>query len=134
MIAWCVCGTGSKYIECCGRYIDEGAIPQSAEALMRSRYAAYTMLREDYLLATWHVGKRPASLGLNKEIKENEEVATKWLGLDIKRVESQPTTAIVEFTARFKVGGRRAERLHEVSRFLFEDGRWFYVDGDLKRC
>ena len=30
----------------------------------------------------------------------------------------------------FKIAGR-AHRLHEVSRFAREDGRWFYVDGDI---
>ena len=27
--------------------------------------------------------------------------------------------------------GGRAQRLHEISRFLKEDGRWYYVDGDI---
>jgi SEC-C motif-containing protein len=36
----------------------------------------------------------------------------------------------VSFVARSKLGGR-AHRLEEVSRFVREDGRWFYVDGDL---
>ncbi len=90
---------------------------------MRSRYTAYTQLREDYLLQTWHPSTRPASLGLA------EEAPTKWLGLDVKRHEQQDADhAIVEFIARYKVNGR-AHRLHEVSRFVCEEGRWFYVDG-----
>jgi SEC-C motif-containing protein len=36
--------------------------------------------------------------------------------------------ATVEFVARYKIGGR-AHRLHEISRFVREDGRWYYVDG-----
>ena len=36
----------------------------------------------------------------------------------------------VEFVARSKLGGR-AHRLHEVSRFVRENGRWFYRDGDV---
>ncbi|MBS0554808.1 MAG: hypothetical protein JSS47_20145, partial [Proteobacteria bacterium] len=36
-----------------------------------------------------------------------------------------------EFVARFRVGGR-AQRLHETSRFVREDGRWYYVDGDIQ--
>ncbi len=32
--------------------------------------------------------------------------------------------------ARYKVGGR-AHRLHEISRFLREADRWFYLDGDI---
>ena len=92
---------------------------------MRSRYTAYTLLKEDYLLATWHPSTRPPSLGLV------QETPTKWLGLEVKRHEQQDADhAIVEFVARYKVNGR-AQRLHEVSRFRREAGQWFYVDGDI---
>jgi SEC-C motif-containing protein len=97
----------------------------TAEALMRSRYTAYTQLREDYLLATWHPSTRPSALGLA------EDLQTKWIGLDVKRHEQQDADhAIVEFVARHKVNGR-AQRLHEVSSFVREDGRWYYVDGEV---
>lgn len=93
---------------------------------MRSRYTAYTLLREDYLLASWHASTRPVQLDLAAE------VPSKWLGLEIKRHEQQEAEhAVVEFVARYKVAGR-AHRLHEVSRFVREDGRWFYVDGDIQ--
>jgi len=83
------------------------------------------MLREDYLLATWHPDTRPASLNLL------DAAASKWIGLEVKRHERQDAThATVEFVARYKVNGR-AHRLHEVSRFVHEGGRWFYVDGDM---
>jgi SEC-C motif-containing protein len=36
----------------------------------------------------------------------------------------------VEFVARYKVQGK-AHRLHERSRFVRQEGRWFYVDGDV---
>lgn len=122
---FCPCDTNTKFTDCCVRYLDHTEIPATAEALMRSRYTAYTLLREDYLLSTWHSSTRPGELGLT------EEASSKWLGLEIKRHEqSDDTHAVVEFVARYKVGGR-AHRLHEVSRFVREDGRWFYVDGDL---
>ena len=93
---------------------------------MRSRYVAYVLELEPYLLATWHPTTRPASLDFDKEEK------TRWLGLTIKRHEVQDEDhATVEFVARYKIGGR-AYRLHETSRFLREDGRWFYIDGQIK--
>ncbi len=92
---------------------------------MRSRYSAYTLLREDYLFATWHPSTRPSSLGLA------EEVATKWLGLKVRRHEQLDADhAIVEFVARYKVNGR-AHKLQEVSRFVRENERWFYVGGEI---
>jgi SEC-C motif-containing protein len=121
----CPCGSNKKYLDCCARYLDNNETPSTAEALMRSRYTAYTQLAEEYLLATWHPSTRPAALGLA------EEAPTKWIGLEVKRHEQQDADhAIVEFVARYKVNGR-AHRLHEVSRFVREEGRWFYVDGDV---
>jgi SEC-C motif-containing protein len=55
----------------------------------------------------------------------------KWLGLTIIRTEAGgygDTAGVVEFIARYKPVGH-AERLHESSRFVKEDGQWFYVDG-----
>ena len=90
---------------------------------MRSRYSAYVQRDTAYLLATWHSSTRPAALDMA------DDMATKWIGLDVRRHASTgPDGAIVEFVARYKAGGR-ALRLHEVSRFVFEDGRWFYLDG-----
>ena len=121
----CPCGSIKKFADCCGRYIDGKETAPTAEALMRSRYSAYTLLREDYLMSSWHASTRPEQLNLAAE------APSKWLGLEIKRYEQQDTDhAMVEFVARYKVAGR-AHRLHEVSRFVREDGRWFYVDGDI---
>ncbi len=92
---------------------------------MRSRYSAYVLGREAYLLATWHPTTQPASLDLHTG------PAARWLGLKIVRREAggaDDDRGVVEFIARFKINGR-AERLHEVSRFARDDGRWFYVDG-----
>jgi SEC-C motif-containing protein len=125
LIALCPCGSKQTFISCCAPYIEGKEPAPTAEALMRSRYTAYTLLREDYLLSTWHASTRPSSLGLK------EEVPAKWIGLDVLRHEqSTPDLATVEFTARYKVNGR-AQRLHEVSNFVREDWRWFYVDGIL---
>ncbi len=90
---------------------------------MRSRYSAYVLGLEPYLLATWHSSTRPESIGLA------DEVQSKWLGLEVRRhVVQVEDRAIVEFVARYRVAGR-GHRLHEVSNFVREDGRWFYVDG-----
>ena len=92
---------------------------------MRSRYRAYVRGDVDYLRATWHASTRPDAAALAPD------PATRWLGLEVKRALEDGDTAIVEFVARFKVGGQPAVRLHETSRFVREAGRWVYVDGDL---
>jgi SEC-C motif-containing protein len=120
----CPCGSARAYESCCGRWHGGEAAPD-AESLMRSRYSAFVLRDEPYLLATWHDTQRPKSI----QFDPNQ----KWLGLKI--VESRPTgadTAEVEFIARFRIGGGSAARLHERSRFVKEAGRWFYVDGDIR--
>lgn len=91
---------------------------------MRSRYSAFVLCNEPYLLATWHASTRPKSVAFNRN--------QKWLGLKIVDARTTSvTTAQVEFVARYRIGGGPAARLHERSRFAREGERWFYVDGDL---
>jgi len=136
----CPCG-GPEFDHCCGPYLAGAALPPTAESLMRSRYTAFTLRDEPYLLATWHHSTRP------QEPLFDVDAPVRWLGLEIKSAlrlrqrkakspdvpDQDPQRDTVEFVARFKTGGR-AHRLHEVSRFVREPGadgapRWFYLDG-----
>ena len=119
----CPCGSGAPYAACCGRW-HAGEPAPTAEALMRSRYSAFTMNLVPYLLQTWHASTRPATL-------DEPPPGLKWLGLEVRRAQEDGDRATVEFISRSKLGGRAA-RLHETSRFVREDGRWTYVDGDLR--
>lgn len=119
----CPCGLDATYEACCGRW-HAGDIAPTAEVLMRSRYVAYVQCNEPYLLDSWHTSTRPTTVEF--------EPQTKWLGLSVKSSrEAAPDHAEVEFVARYKVGGGSAVRLHELSSFVREDRRWFYVNGDL---
>ena len=118
----CPCGSTRSYPECCGLY--HGGVPApDAQSLMRSRYTAFVVGQEQYLLATWHPSTRPGSVPFNND--------QKWLGLTV--VDASTTgecSAEVEFIARSRVSNAAAVRQHERSRFVREDGKWFYVDGD----
>lgn len=110
---------------CCGPYLRDfsGSPAPDAESLMRSRYSAFVLARADYLLATWHASQRPASVEFEAHVK--------WLGLEVRRHRLVDETHVeVEFVARQKSPGQPATRLHERSRFVREEGRWFYLDGD----
>ena len=94
---------------------------------MRSRYSAYVLVREEYLLRTWHPSTRPDHLDFS------DAKAMIWLGLKIVRTEvgdSNDQQGMVEFVARYKVSGK-AHRMVEISRFVRESGQWFYLDGTL---
>lgn len=120
----CPCQSSLPYSKCCARWHagPEYLQAPNAELLMRSRYSAFVLNKLDYLLTTWHSSTRPNSLEPNPE-------GIKWLGLAIRRHETVDAThEMVEFVARNRLHGK-ATRLHETSRFIYEDKQWFYVDG-----
>lgn len=91
---------------------------------MRSRYTAFVLGDERYLLETWHPDTRPGKLDLSGD--------RRWLGLKILATSGggpEDTLGTVEFVARYKIAGR-GYRLHEHSRFERTDGGWRYVDGE----
>lgn len=124
----CPCG-GKRYDDCCGRFHGGSSVAQTARELMQSRYSAYVLGLDDYLLQTWHSTTRPDASSFKTDGEQ-----TRWLGLNVKmHQQTDANHALVEFVARYKpAGSGRAERLHETSRFVKEDGLWFYVDGEFK--
>jgi SEC-C motif-containing protein len=116
----CPCGAGRTYAACC-EPLHNGQPAPSAEALMRSRYSAFALDLPDYIQRSWHVSTRPGPVA--------DAAPARWLGLRIEHTETlADDRATVEFSARYKVGGR-AFVLRETSHFTREDGHWFYVDG-----
>ncbi|MFF9774743.1 YchJ family protein [Streptomyces sp. NPDC013978] len=116
----CPCGLPEAYEACCGRYHSGSAAAPTAEALMRSRYSAFVMRDEGYLLRSWHPRTRPAEVAFDATMR--------WTGLEILDTRdgtSFHTTGTVTFRASFRGGS-----LHERSRFERVDGAWVYVDGE----
>ncbi len=91
---------------------------------MRSRYAAYVLENGEYLTRTWHPRTRPSDLGLDD--------GTTWHGLTVISTSAGGVDdghGIVEFTARCRVN-EIPGNLHEISEFVREGGRWYYLDGE----
>ena len=119
----CPCGSARPYSGCCGP-LHAGGAPPDAQSLMRSRYCAFVLCNEQYLLATWHPSTRPGSIPFNRK--------QKWLGLRVVNASvTGNDSAEVEFIARSRVSNAAAVRHHERSRFVRENERWLYVDGDM---
>ncbi len=89
---------------------------------MRSRFTAYGRGDAAYLSLTWHPSTRPAVLHL--------EGGPRWLRLEIIDARSDGDRGTVEFMAWF-LDRSNAGVLHETSRFVREQGRWWYVDGTI---
>lgn len=125
----CPCGSGQAYAACCGVF-HAGTPAPTAELLMRSRYCAYALQKLDYLFATHHPQKRPASPESLREWAEKAE----FIGLEILQTSlGGPEDKIgkVEFRAHYQENGRR-QMMQEVSRFRRYQGNWVYYDGTFK--
>lgn len=122
--ARCPCGSGDLFGGCCGPLL--GGIPApTAERLMRSRFTAFSIKEAAYLSATWHPSTRPGEIDLDDDVV--------WRRLVIvDRTAGGPfdRDGEVEFEAFWQ---QRAERgsLRERSRFVREDRRWLYLDGQV---
>jgi SEC-C motif-containing protein len=120
---------GPSTDECCGRYIKGGEAPPTAEALMRSRYAAYALGDIDHIVSSHHPDTRD---GVDAEGAREWSKAAKWEGLEVHEAKGGPDDeeGVVEFTARYVMQGRLV-RHRERAVFKKHRGRWFYFDGDM---
>ena len=84
---------------------------------MRSRYVAYCLNEEQYLLESWHESTRPSSV--------KADPAVQWIRLKI--IDAISRDDQVEFVATFRLNGK-AYKLRERSRFLFDGEAWFYLE------
>ncbi|MDP3705319.1 MAG: YchJ family metal-binding protein [Legionellaceae bacterium] len=122
----CPCGFGVEYSLCCEPYLLGSKLPQSPEALMRSRYTAYSKAKIDYIKRTM---KDKASVGFQEEGAKKWANRVRWVGLHLhKTFQESPSKGFVEFTATY-VDGEKLQLMHELSEFRYEGGQWFYVDG-----
>ena len=122
----CPCGSNLEYAACCGRY-HSGLPAPTAEALMRSRYAAYALGNLDYIAATCG---GPAALAFDRAEAEIAQLGTSWLGLEIvatRKGRENDAEGTVSFVARYRHAGVEAA-LRETSEFRKADGRWLYWD------
>jgi SEC-C motif-containing protein len=94
-----------------------------AELLMRSRYTAFVLRDEPYLLLTWHPSRRPARIPFTPD--------QVWLDLTVIETQLGVDSAEVEFVARSRIGGSEL-RHHERSRFVRDNGVWLYLDGVMR--
>ncbi|MGK9171889.1 YchJ family protein [Yokenella regensburgei] len=123
----CPCGSAVEYSLCCQRYLSGTQVAPNPSQLMRSRYTAFVLRQADYLINTWHPVCQAAAL---REDIESGFARTQWLGLTI--FETAPGTneneGYVSFVARY-IEDDRPGAIIERSRFLKENGRWYYIDG-----
>lgn len=119
----CHCGSEQVFETCCEPYLKGVEKPQTAEQLMRSRYTAYVVQDEQYLIDTWHSKTRPS----RKQVVDGK---TKWHRLKIKETLKggiSDNAGEVVFEAIYKINGKAHKHI-ERSTFEKEEGEWRYLD------
>ena len=127
----CPCGSDLPYEECCKPYITGIKNAPTAEALMRSRYSAYAEHAIDYIVETCSQEEKDR---IDITQTKNWSEKSKWLGLKILSTEKGGPTdkeGTVVFEASYEVDTLK-EVHHETARFKKNDGRWLYIEGDVK--
>lgn len=125
----CPCGSGDTFGSCCGPVLRQERRAGTATALMRSRYTAFALRDLEHLLRSWHSRTRPP----REELAGSLMPELRWLRLDVLSAhEGAPfdDAGTVEFVAISKDPQGRQEQ-HEISRFVREDGNWYYLDGEV---
>jgi SEC-C motif-containing protein len=121
----CPCHSGLRYAACCAPF-HGGARPDTPEALMRSRYAAFALGLGEYLVATLASSHPDLALPRAELVHDLSRIKERqrFLGLRIVRAEGDE----VLFAARiFERGQDRS--FAELSTFVREEGAWKYASG-----
>lgn len=122
----CPCHSNKKYRDCCEPYHQGLQVARHADVLMRTRYSAYALNLINYIRATWAPETCPDDLTASEPLN--------WIELIIKQsyLGQQADEAFVEFIAKYRSPQGKAEKLHEIGRFIKRGQTWWYLDGQIK--
>ncbi|MBQ4814123.1 YchJ family protein [Pseudoalteromonas luteoviolacea] len=126
----CFCGQALPFEQCCNLIITGQSKPENAEQLMRSRYSAYCAKNGEYIVNTYAAEKRLEHTVEDILLFANQ---VEFVHLDVINTGQDQNFQYVEFKASY-LDGQQLEVLHERSRFIKEDGKWVYLDGNLFPC
>lgn len=122
----CYCGNVASYEKCCKPIHDNHSLPIHPEQLMRARYSAHVLGLVDFVIATYH----PSCQAERQRTEIEQSINSNWCGLEV--VEAQSGSHADEGFVHFKAYCTQDNQqfyLEERSRFIKQDGLWFYIDG-----
>ena len=123
----CPCCSGKPYIGCCAPLINGNKRALTPEALLRSRYTAYTQANIDYIEKTM---RGSAAKTFDKQEAEAWARSLQWEKLEVidaPAVKPGKTRGLVKFTAHYKTKNN-PQTLEETSEFRLKKGRWYYTN------
>ncbi len=129
----CPCGSGRDYAACCEPVITGKQPAQTAEQLMRARYAAHVKVEIDFLFNSTHPDHRE---GYDHAGTRTWAANSEWHGLEVVgTTDGGPgdETGEVEFIARFRdKEGLRSH--HERGQFQKQKGTWLFTEGAMVKA
>ena len=126
----CPCGSLIKYKKCCKPFHENIKTPITALELMKSRYCAYAIEKSEYIILTTHQNNRDFNTDTkawNNDILDFSK-NTKFEKLEILEFIDGETESFVTFKANI-TQNKQDVSFVEKSRFVKENGKWQYIDG-----
>jgi len=122
----CPCGTNKSYNDCCKPVHNDHSKAKTPEQLMRSRYSAHVKALVNYIIKTYHPS---CNAEMQKEAIQ-QSIESDWNQLEGINAEdgTNKQEGFVTFKAYYTEQGFQY-CLEERSRFIREDGLWYYIDG-----
>jgi len=122
----CPCGSGNNLKQCCEQYIKGDVLPPTPEALMRSRYTAFTLEDIHYIKNTM---KGKALLKADIDETSAWMGQCQWLNLEVVKTQIRnPKLGMVHFIATYEQNGEK-HKIEEISEFKKIGNKWFYTQG-----
>ncbi|MEF3020883.1 YchJ family protein [Vibrio mimicus] len=123
----CYCGNTQPYSQCCEPVHHDAQCAQTPEQLMRARFSAHVLHNVDFVVKTYH----PSCQASNELEAIRESVLSQWVRLEVVSTAegSNENEGFVHFKAFLEQNGGEY-CLEERSRFIKEDGYWYYIDGE----
>ncbi|MDX9959884.1 MAG: YchJ family metal-binding protein [Aliarcobacter sp.] len=127
----CPCGSLIKYKKCCKPFHEDIKTPINALELMKSRYCAYAIEKSEYIILTTHQNNR--DFNTDTKVWNNDILDfsrnTKFEKLEILEFIDGQTESFVTFKANITQNKQDVSFI-EKSRFVKENGKWQYIDGE----
>lgn len=131
----CPCESQQTYESCCLPIHQHHQNAHTPEQLMRARYSAHVKGLVDFVVATYH----PSCEAEKERDAIADSIASDWCGLEV--VSTAPgehhDEGFVTFKAYFSAEQGRSTQtlcLEERSRFVRENGLWYYIDGEFPQA
>ena len=129
----CPCTRGSSFDACCGPVLRGDATAETAEALMRARYTAYTQGQIDFIVESHDPDSAEQ---VDRDASTSWSKKAEWMGLDVVSTDAggpDDDTGEVEFIARYRMEGADLAH-HERAQFRRRDQGWVYMDGEMVKA